>query len=140
MEKSNDILIPAIERLIQEGHMVEFVPRGTSMRPFIEGGQDSVLLRDCQTPRVGLIVLARVEEQYVLHRIVKIEGHRIILQGDGNLQGQEYCRTKDIIGQVVKIKGAQGRAKRLTRVTLWHHLPVWIKRIVLKIYRHLIEW
>ena len=42
MEKSNDILIPEFERLIKLGHMVEFVPKGVSMRPFIEGGYDKV--------------------------------------------------------------------------------------------------
>ena len=72
MEKSNDILIPEFERLLQGGHMVEFAPRGVSMRPFIEGGRDKVILRTCHEPRVGIIVLARVNNTYVLHRIYKI--------------------------------------------------------------------
>ena len=48
MEKNNDILIPEFERLIKLGHMVEFVPKGVSMRPFIEGGRDKVFLAPCR--------------------------------------------------------------------------------------------
>ena len=88
MEKSNDILIPEFERLIKGGHMVEFIPRGVSMRPFIEGGRDKVILRTCKEPKVGIIVLAKVNNSFVLHRIYKIKGEDIILQGDGNLRGQ----------------------------------------------------
>ena len=45
MKKSNEILLPEFERLINNGHTVEFTPQGVSMRPFIEGGRDSVLLK-----------------------------------------------------------------------------------------------
>ena len=89
MEKSNDILMPEFERLLKEGHMVEFAPKGVSMRPFIEGGRDKVVLKLCSEPKVGIIVLAKVNDTYVLHRIYKIRGKKIILQGDGNLTGQE---------------------------------------------------
>lgn len=77
MKKSNDILMPEFERLLKSGHMVEFVPRGVSMRPFIEGGQDKVILHECKRPAVGMIVLAKVNDTYVLHRIYKIEGKKI---------------------------------------------------------------
>ena len=87
MKKSNDILLPEFERLLRDGHMVEFVPQGVSMRPFIEGGRDRVILKSCDEPRVGMIVLARVWQGYVLHRIDNIQEGRIILRGDGNLLG-----------------------------------------------------
>ena len=140
MEKSNDILIPEFERLLQGGHMVEFAPRGVSMRPFIEGGRDKVILRTCHQPKVGIIVLARVNNTYVLHRIYKIKGEQIILRGDGNLKGQEVCTANDIIGQVVRIKGKGGKIKRLTKGRVWRHLPTFIKWLVLKVYRKIIQW
>jgi hypothetical protein len=134
MKKSNDILMPEFERLLKEGHMVEFSPRGVSMRPFIEGGRDRVILKTCKEPRVGMIVLARVNNTFVLHRIYKIKGEEIILRGDGNLKGEEVCTEADIIGRVVQIK-IMGKRKRVTRGRLWRHLPVFIKRWYLKIYR-----
>ena len=111
MKKSNDILLPEFERLLRDGHMVEFVPQGVSMRPFIEGGRDRVILKSCDEPRVGMIVLARVWQGYVLHRIYNIQEGRIILRGDGNLIGEEVCSLADIIGCVVQIKGRKGRKK-----------------------------
>ena len=134
MKKSNDILMPEFERLLKEGHMVEFSPRGVSMRPFIEGGRDRVILKTCKEPRVGMIVLARVNNTFVLHRIYKIKGEEIILRGDGNLKGEEVCTEADIIGRVVQIK-VMGKRKRVTRGRVWRHLPVFIKRWYLKIYR-----
>ncbi len=135
MKKSNDILLPEFERLIKEGHTVEFTPQGVSMRPFIEGGRDSVLLHKCKRPKVGHIVLARINEQFVLHRIVKIQDENLILQGDGNLRGQEHCTKNDIIGQVVRIKARGGQAKRLTKGIVWRYLPIFIKWFALKVYR-----
>ena len=135
MEKSNDILMPEFERLLKEGHMVEFAPKGVSMRPFIEGGRDKVVLKACNEPQVGMIVLARINQAFVLHRIYKIRGKKIILQGDGNLTGQEVCTEKDIIGRVVRVKGKYGKRKRLTRGRLWRHMPLLLKKLVLKVYR-----
>ena len=74
MEKSNDILISEFDRLLKGGHMVEFVPRGVSMRPFIEGGRDKVILKTCKELKVGIIVLAKINNTHVLHRIYKITG------------------------------------------------------------------
>ena len=139
MKKSNHILIPEFERLIQNGHTVEFTPQGTSMRPFIEGGKDSVLLRSPKHLKVGHIVLAKIHEQYVLHRIIKIQHDHIILQGDGNLRGQEQCTTNNIIGQVVRIKGKEGKEKRLTKGKIWRHTPMPLKWLTLKIYRKYIQ-
>ena len=126
--------MPEFERLLKEGHMVEFSPRGVSMRPFIEGGRDRVILKTCKEPRVGMIVLARVNNTFVLHRIYKIKGEEIILRGDGNLKGEEVCTEADIIGRVVQIK-IMGKRKRVTRGRIWRHLPVFIKRWYLKMYR-----
>ena len=135
MEKSNDILIPEFERLLREGHLVEFAPRGVSMRPFIEGGQDKVILKTCKVPQVGVIVLAKVNNTFVLHRIYKIQDNQIFLHGDGNLSGIEICSPEDFIGRVVRIKDAQGRSKRLSKGYVWRLLPTSFKKIFLKIYR-----
>ena len=139
MKKSNDILMPEFERLLKSGHMVEFVPRGVSMRPFIEGGQDKVILHECKRPAVGMIVLAKVNDTYVLHRIYKIEGKKITLRGDGNLTGAETCTAADIIGCVVRLKNKDGKRLRLTNGTLWRHLPTFVRRFCLKVYRTIIK-
>ncbi|MCQ2348350.1 MAG: S24/S26 family peptidase [Paludibacteraceae bacterium] len=133
---NNAVLIPEFARMINEGHTVSFTPDGVSMRPFIEGGKDSVVLVKPQRLRVGDIVLAQVQDgRYVLHRLIRLEGEQVTLMGDGNLYGEEYCFTDDVLAQVAVIRSPKGHRKPLTRGWLWHALlPV--RKYLLKIYRH----
>ena len=141
MRIENDILIPELARLLGEEKEVRFTPSGVSMRPFIEGDKDSVVLAPLgRLPKIGDILLARVinpagRRTYVLHRLIRIEGGKYILQGDGNLMGEEQCGAEDIIGRVIRIESPKGHRKLLTRGRIWHALfPV--RKWLLKIYRH----
>ena len=154
MKIANDILIPEIERLLKDGKEVRFTPSGVSMRPFIEGDRDSVILTSLtRSPRIGDILLVRLESNspmsnvqcpmsptFVLHRLVRIEGDTLVLQGDGNLCGEERCGASDIIGIVKRIESPSGRRKPLTRGRLWYHMHRW-RWLLLKIYRHsILKW
>ena len=146
MKIENDILIPELARLLNEGKEVRFTPSGVSMRPFIEGDKDSVILAPMnRAPQRGDILLAQVQTlcgrtTYVLHRLIRIEGQDLILQGDGNLSGEERCNTADIIGIVTRIENPKGRRKPLTRGFLWYGLRP-LRKYLLKIYRHsLLKW
>lgn len=143
MRVENDILIPELARLLNDEKEVRFTPSGVSMRPFIEGDKDSVVMAPLgRLPKKGDILLARVtgyagNRTYVLHRLIRIEGDTYILQGDGNLMGEEQCVLGDIIGRVVRIESPKGYSKPLTRGLVWHALlPV--RKWLLKIYRHTI--
>lgn len=94
---ANEVLLPQVVQMLAEGHTVTLPLRGRSMRPFLEDGRDKALLVAVkEPPRVGDAVLAEISKgHYVLHRIVKIEGERVTLRGDGNL-GTESCRIEDI--------------------------------------------
>ncbi len=150
MRVENNILIPELARLLNEKKEVRFTPSGMSMRPFIEGDKDSVILAAFdREPRVGDIVLAQTRNDaerkiYVLHRLVNIrrtEAETVyILQGDGNLMGEEICDRKGIIGYVKRIENPAGRRKPLTSGRLWHGLfPC--RPFLLKIYRHtILKW
>ena len=141
MRVENDILIPEMERLLRDGHEVRFTPAGQSMRPFIEGDRDSVILAPLRRkPRRGDVVLARAETlcgkaTYVLHRILHIEEETLVLQGDGNLSGEERCKVADVIGIVVRVESPSGRRKWLPRGILWQMLMP-VRHWLLKIYRH----
>jgi len=144
MKVANDILIPELGRLIAEGKEVRFTPSGVSMRPYIEGDKDSVILAPLtREPKRGDILLASVtnlcgRQTYVLHRLVRIENHSLyILQGDGNLAGEERCSRGDIIGVVTRIESPSGRCKPLTNGRLWYVLKP-LRKWLLKIYRHTI--
>ncbi len=155
MKIANDILIPELARLLAEGKEVRFTPSGVSMRPFIEGDRDSVILSPIVgQPRVGDILLVQIENNsqfsilhsqfstptYVLHRLIRIEGETFVLQGDGNLMGEETCTGEGLIGRVTAIESPSGSRKPLTRGRLWHFLFP-LRRWLLKIYRHsLLKW
>lgn len=105
------------------------------MRPFIEGGKDVVTLEYPKDIRVGDILLCRVGERYVLHRLIGIEGDTLRLKGDGNVTGGELCLREDVLGRVIGIRSPKGRRKPLTRGRIWHWLSPW-RKYLLKIYRH----
>ena len=144
MRVANDILIPELARLLKEEKEVRFTPSGNSMRPFIEGEKDSVVLASLnRSPRKGDILLAQVhiadKIAYVLHRVLRVEENEqqtlFVLQGDGNLQGEERCTRAEIIGIVKRIEYPSGRRKMHTSACLWQCLLP-IRKYLLKIYRH----
>ena len=141
MKIENDILIPELARLLSEGKEVRFTPSGVSMRPFIEGDKDSVILAPMnRAPQRGDILLAQVQTlcgrtTYVLHRLIRVEGEQLTLMGDGNLAGTETCLRADVIGIVTRIESPKGRRKPLTRGYLWYILRP-VRKWLLKIYRH----
>lgn len=144
---SNAELIPEIVRLIDEGHTVTLGLRGYSMRPFLEDNRDKALLVQVNCPEVGMPVLAEVgERHYVLHRIVSINGDDVVLRGDGNI-GTERCRLQDIKAEAIGFyrKGrshmdeTRGWKWRFYSV-LWTRLtPLFVRRIVLAIYRRIVK-
>lgn len=146
MKVANDILIPELGRLLAEGKEVRFTPSGVSMRPYIEGDKDSVVLAPVKDmPRRGDILLATVENlcgrtTYVLHRLIRIDGDILVLQGDGNLAGEERCKVGDVIGKVIAIENPKGKRKCLTNGRVWFWLKP-VRKWLLKIYRHsILKW
>lgn len=151
----NNILIPFQAEQLREGKDVIFTPTGVSMRPFIEGGKDAVVLRKLPEIQIGDIILAAVQcttsnsvavqpptaqrsnIRYVLHRVIAVDGKNITLMGDGNIGTTEHCTLADVLGTVIRIENARGRRKPLTKGRLWYHLRRW-RRIMLKVYRKLL--
>ncbi len=113
------------------------------MLPFIVGGRDSVILRQLKDTKVGDIVLAMVDgERYVLHRVVKIEGERVTLMGDGNIAGREVCNVSDIRALATHVVKGNGKEQYLYSnkgkllANLWMKLlPV--RKYLLAIYRRI---
>lgn len=98
---ANDVFLPQVVSLLQEGHTVTLPLRGRSMRPFLEDGRDKALLKVAETPQVGDAVLAEISKgHFVLHRIIRIEGDHVTLRGDGNLS-DEHCLLGDIRAKAI---------------------------------------
>lgn len=141
---TDEIIIHEAIRLVDEGVSVTFPVKGYSMLPFIIGGRESVILQKPLTVRLGDVVLAWVDDcRYVVHRVISIEGERVILMGDGNIVGVEHCLLSDVKALATHVVDAKGskhdlyapwrqRASRLW----WQMRPV--RRYILAIYRRLL--
>lgn len=131
----NDVMMGGIAALLSEGREVRFTPKGVSMRPFIEGGRDSVILKKRIDYDIGDIVLVKlVNGCYLLHRIIEKSGEKLTLMGDGNLKGTESALASDVIGMVTGIVKPNGKCVRPKKGRLWFRLLPFRSRL-LWIYR-----
>ncbi len=128
-------------RLVSEGVSVTLPVNGNSMLPFIIGGRESVILQRPGLIAVGDVVLAWVDgSRYVVHRIIRMDGKRVTLMGDGNLVGTERCMLDDIKARVTHVVDAQGEPRDLYNrwrklgARIWFRLRP-IRRYLLAIYR-----
>lgn len=129
MEFDNKIMLGAVFTFLERGKDVTINVKGRSMLPFLVGGRDKVVLT---APKAGLhtgdAVLAELcPGQYVLHRIIALEGEDVTLMGDGNLRGTEHCKVQDVRGIVTQyirpnrtILAADRSLQR--RIRLWRKL------------------
>ena len=138
---SDDEIIKSAIKLVHEGLRVTFPVKGYSMLPFIIGGKESVDLVKPIDIQVGHVVLAWVEGcRYVVHRIIQIDGDKVVLMGDGNIAGVEHCLLSDVAALAVNVVTPQGKHNNLYapwRIKAshiwWRLLP--IRRWILAIYR-----
>ena len=138
----NEIIEEAI-RLVKDGVSVTLPVNGNSMLPFIIGGKESVILHAPGLTAVGDVVLAWVDGcRYVVHRIIRIDGDRVTLMGDGNLVGTEHCLLSDIKARVTHVVGSDERPRdlytswrKMAAKAWWHIRP--IRRYILAIYKRL---
>lgn len=103
MKKSipNEILLPEVARLIEEGHTATIVVRGNSMNPFLVDRRDRITLGGFTPEELqpGASVLARdITGRIVFHRIIRRYGETLILQGDGNLAQTEETSISQVMG------------------------------------------
>ena len=133
MENPVTLDIKLTERL-RQGKVIQLIPQGISMLPFIQGGRDKVLVRKEASVKVGDIVVAPHDGHLIIHRIYAINGTQLVLMGDGNLKGNEMVDISDVIGTAVQIIKPNGHSWKPHKAWLWRHLlPV--RRPLLKLRR-----
>ncbi|MGN1046702.1 MAG: S24/S26 family peptidase [Candidatus Cryptobacteroides sp.] len=141
-EVPNNELLPQVGALLGEGMEVTMSVKGYSMLPFIVGGRDSVVLKSLggRAPELLDIVLARTSTgQYVVHRVIWVEGGGVTLMGDGNVRGTETCTVPDILGKVVGIDYGGRRYDPDTRfmrlcARVWIYLKP-VRRYILAVWK-----
>lgn len=131
----NEVFLPEVVALIEQGHTITLPLKGRSMRPFLEDGRDKALLSKPINTQVGDVVLAETyPHHFVLHRIVKIEGDQVTLRGDGNL-GTEHCTLNDVKAFAIGFyrKGSDKLEK--TNTLKWHiYSALWCRLLPIRRY------
>ncbi len=86
---------------LMKGNVTSFRPSGNSMRPIIDSG-NRVTLEPCKDPKIGDIVLCKVNGRYLLHKVycaTKNPSQYLI----GNAKKKFNGWTGTIYGKVVEI-------------------------------------
>ena len=138
--KDDAMILAEAIRLVGEGVEVTFPVNGRSMRPFIEGGRDSVVLVRPTNVKPMDVVLAKTEDnRYVIHRVLEMAGERVTLMGDGNLQGREHAECKQIYAKVTRVVHPNGYKRSLYTPFIQFVQKMWVsllplRRYLLKLY------
>ena len=140
-KKDDDMILSEAIRLVSEGIEVTFPVNGRSMRPFIEGGRDSVVLVRPENVKPMDVVLAKTDDgRYVIHRVMEMAGDRVTLMGDGNLLGREHADCKQIYAKVTHVVHPNGYKRSLYTPFIQFVQRMWVRllplrRYLLKLYR-----
>lgn len=141
----NEVLLPEVVALLEEGRSVQMRVKGNSMLPFIRPDRDSVVLVKPERYAEDDIALACIAPgRYVLHRIESVSDGVVTLRGTGNLTGTEKCRISALGGIVGKIVRPGGRETDCAsprfkgRMHRWAGRGYWTRRLFLGIYRRLL--
>ncbi len=124
----NNIFLPQVVQLIQEGHKATIIARGNSMRPFIEDGRDKLVFGEVDGLAVGDVILAEVTEgHFVCHRIEKMENGMVTMRGDGNVTGTEVFPVANVRAKLVQVV-RKGKLYTLSTSRTWKcYSAVWPK-------------
>ena len=126
----NELFLPQVVALLNEGHTVTLPLRGRSMRPFLEDNRDKALLKAVEEPKVNDVVLAELTPgRFVLHRIIGIEGEKVTLRGDGNLSDDPVCKLENIHAKAIGFYRKGSIRLDSTKSTKWRHYSWWWTRL-----------
>ena len=81
---------------------------GDSMYPAVRDGNRVLLAPRRRPPRTGDIVLARFGQRLVLHRVTRLSGDQIVLQGDASEQPDPAVPATSTVGIAVACADTRG--------------------------------
>ena len=127
--KDKAIMMEEIRGLISEGRTVSLTVKGNSMNPFLVSMRDQMTLGPWKDEdiRKGCVALVKdTRGNHIIPRIIKREGGKVILLGDGNIAQTETATMDNIIGIMYSMdrKGKTWTSEdRLWKLYSW----IWMK-------------
>ena len=145
LQVDNKIFFAEVENLLAEVESVTVRVRGCSMMPHLRDGKHSVVVRRCKAEdiKLGAVMFFEYRGQWIMHRLRKIEGEKLIFAGDGNYKLEEVVGRDALRGVVTDIISPSG--KKLScesflwrfKSWVWLMLPAIVRRYMLAIIRRL---
>lgn len=145
LQVDNKIFFAEVENLLAEGESVTVRVRGCSMMPHLRDGKHSVVVRRCKAEdiKLGAVMFFEYRGQWIMHRLRRIEGEKLIFAGDGNYKLVEIVGRDALRGVVTDIISPSGY-KLSCESFLWRFksgawlmLPAIVRRYMLAIIRRL---
>ena len=145
LQVDNKIFFAEVENLLAEGESVTVRVRGCSMMPHLRDGKHSVVVRRCKAEdiKLGAVMFFEYRGQWIMHRLRRIEGDRLIFAGDGNYKLVEIVGREALRGVVTDIISLSGYKfscegfKWRFKSSVWLMLPAIVRRYMLAIIRRL---
>ncbi len=151
MTVNNEAFFSDVITLLRQGKKVTIPVKGTSMLPFIVGEVDLVVLEGVEaaspeglphrSAHKGDIVLFRVNNHFILHRILEFDAEDIaVIQGDGILKAKEHCGRDGIFGRAVSVLKQGKRRVDVNSKSYRLKIRLWLtaapfRRILLGLWR-----
>ena len=137
-------MMEEIRQMISEGKTVTITLKGNSMNPFIVHVRDHMTLGPWKDEDIhkGTVALVKdIRGNYLIHRIIKREGNKVTLLGDGNVEQTEIATLDNIIG-VMHSLTRKGRTYTPKSLTWRLYSVVWmfltpVRRYPLGLWRRL---
>ncbi len=138
-----------IGSVLESGGEFRFMPRGTSMLPYLREGRDVVAIVRIEgaIKKHDIVLYRRKNGKYVLHRVVGLEALGYVMCGDNQIMPERGISGEQIIGKVAvvyrggkPIEPARFPSRLYSR--LWGFMPLrrcvfFARRVVSKIKRML---
>ena len=93
----------AVEESLEKGDNVSFLVKGTSMLPIFKDSLTEVFITKKDKYQRFDVCLFKIDEQYILHRLVKTNKHHYYFRGDHSYNF-EVVHKEDILAYVYKFK------------------------------------
>lgn len=133
--------MPVIREHLAAGNPVRIYPRGTSMRPMLRQGIDSVVLSPLpeQLRKYDLPLYQRENGQYVLHRVVKT-GESYTCIGDNQFQLEPGVEPGQLIAVVTSFTRGN-KQHSITEPGYWLYCRLWhYSRPMRLLWRRGVAW
>lgn len=128
-------IIPLIKEKINEGGKAKFTPKGNSMLPMLRNNLDTVTLAKPVFPlkKYEIPLYIRKNGQYVLHRVVGMQGDTYVMRGDNQFYNECGIEDEQIIGVVTSFT-RKGKDYSCNSLSYRIYCKLWVESARFRIY------